>query len=266
MAFPASLGALLMMQHWYIGYDAMEDQAYEVAKHSLARHASVDLRITPIKHRAMRKAGLFWREWRMDATGQWWDNEDGRPFSTEFAFTRFLCPTLARRDGVKDWAIFVDPDFLFLADVRELAEEFDAGKAVMCVQHDFRPLDARKMDGQLQVPYRRKNWSSLMAFNMRHPTNERLTPECVNTATGGWLHGLEWLEDGDIGALDPAWNTLVGWPNPSLIQPKALHYTNGGAWIDDRPWDDSDQVWLNEFHAMQHPTTATTERLMKALA
>lgn len=252
-------------QHWYLGWDPLEDNAYEVAKHSLARHATCDLRITPIKQRAMRKAGLFWREWQLDADGQWWDIEDGRPFSTEFAFTRFLCPALARRDGVSDWSIFCDPDFLFLADVRELAEEFDAGKALMCVQHDFRPLAARKMDGQLQVPYRRKNWSSLMAFNMKHPANARLTPECVNTATGSWLHGMEWLKDEEIGALDPAWNSLVGYPGYPAAS-KALHYTLGGPWIDDHPWGDLDQIWINEFHLMQHPTTATTERLMKALA
>lgn len=255
-----------MTLHFYIGWDALEDQAYEVAKYSLARHASCDLRITPIKHRAMRKAGLFWREWRMDATGQWWDDLDGRPFSTEFAFTRFLTPTLARRDGVLDWAIFVDCDFLFLADVAGLAREMDPSKALMCVQHDFRPLDARKMDGQLQVPYRRKNWSSLMAFNMRHPANDRLTPECVNTATGGWLHGMEWLKDEEIGALDPKWNQLVTGHESGVGHHGALHYTLGGPWIDDHPWTDIDQLWLNEFHAMQHPTTATTERLMKALA
>jgi hypothetical protein len=254
-----------MKQHWFIGYDPTEDAAYEVAKYSLARHATCDLRITPIKQRAMRKAGLFYREWRMDGSGQWWDIEDGRPFSTEFAFTRFLAPTLARRAGVIDWAFFCDCDFLFRADVLDLALELDASKALMCVQHDFRPVEARKMDGQLQVPYRRKNWSSLMAFNLRHPANERLTMECVNTMPGSWLHGMEWLKDEEIGALDPAWNTLVGHPGHNGSG-KALHYTDGGPWIDDRPWCDSDQPWLDEYYLMQHPTPTTHERLMKALA
>jgi len=250
-------------QHWYIGYDPTEDAAYEVAKHSLARHASCDLRITPVKQRAMRKAGLFWREWRMDADGQWWDTADGRPFSTEFAFTRFLVPALAKRDGVTDWAFFADCDFLFRADVADLAAELDPTKALLCVQHDFRPVEARKMDGQLQVPYRRKNWSSLMAFNLQHHANQRLTPECVNTMLGSWLHGLEWLQDRDIGSLDPAWNVLVG--HHAMPNAKALHYTLGGPWIDERPWVDSDQLWLNEYHIMQHPSPLTAERLMRAL-
>lgn len=253
-----------MKQHWYIGWDPMEDAAYEVCKHSIARRASCDLKISPIKSRAARKASLFWREWRMDGAGQWWDVEDGRPFSTEFAFTRFLTPVLAKRDGVKDWAFFVDCDFLFLADVAGLAREMDPSKALMCVQHDFRPLEAHKMDGQLQVPYRRKNWSSLMAFNMKHPANERLTPECVNTMPGSWLHGMEWLADEDIGALDPAWNTLVGHTRHNMAG-RALHYTDGGPWIDDRPWRDSDQPWLDEHCAMQHPTPTTYERLMRAM-
>ena len=199
----------------------------------------------------------------MDATGQWWDVEDGRPFSTEFAFTRFLTPALARRDGILDWVIFVDCDFLLRADVAELASELDASKALMCVKHDFAPVAARKMDGQLQVPYRRKNWSSLMAFNLRHRANDRLTMECVNTMPGSWLHGMEWLADDEIGALDPAWNVLVG--HGTHPKPKALHYTDGGPWIDDRPWQDSDAPWINESHIMQHPSAATAEKLMQAL-
>ena len=77
-----------MKQHWFIGWDEREGDAYRVCEHSLVRHATCDIAVHPIKHREMRRLGLFWREWRMDGDGQWWDQADGKPFSTEFAFTR----------------------------------------------------------------------------------------------------------------------------------------------------------------------------------
>lgn len=251
-----------MRQHWYIGFDSTEEQAYQVCRHSLARHATCDLKITPIKHRAMRKAGLFWREWRMDGNGQWWDQEDGRPFSTEFAFTRFLTHRLALRHGAADWAFFVDCDFLFLNDVAELQRELDYRMAVMCVKHDFRPSYQLKMDGQMQVSYRRKNWSSLMAFNMSHEANNRLTPECVNKADGAWLHQMQWLEDDQIGELSPGWNWLVGHSSEG-VQQHALHYTDGGPWIEG--WEPRlyDDFWLAEADRLKQPQKAAMLELMR---
>ena len=48
----------------------------------------------------------------------------------------------------------------------------------------------------------------------------------VNTLPGRELHALCWLKDDDIGALDPAWNWLVGHSDPS-IDPKSVHFTEG---------------------------------------
>lgn len=249
--------------HFYIGWDSTEDLAYQVCRHSIAhRCTGPDLTIRPIKHRPLRKASLFWREWRMDAMGQWWDTEDGKPFSTEFAFTRFLTPYLAKRDDVKDWAIFCDCDFLFLTDVKELEAELDDTKALMCVQHNARPLDGVKMDGQIQTNYHRKNWSSLMAFNLRHPANERLTPECVSGQEGSWLHGLRWLKDEDVGFLNPGWNRLVGLEQSGPDTARALHYTRGGPWIEGWKPQDHDWLWERERAMLLHPTTFTNEKLI----
>ncbi len=109
----------------------------------------------------------------------------------------------------------------------------------MVVPHDHVPKEVKKMDGVAQTRYFRKNWSSLMLFNCAHPSNQRLTPEKVNSMPGTWLHGFYWLEEGDIGTLPEEHNWLVGKDKP--ISPTthyrrstkimAVHMTEGGPWF-----------------------------------
>lgn len=252
------------MMHFFIGWDERERDAYQVCAHSLLRHASCEVKIHPLKHRWLRKQGLFTRAWLMDEKGQWWDRWDGKPFSTEFSHTRFLVPEIAKREGLTGWAIFCDADFLFLEDVAELQGRLDPQYALMCVQHDYRPLTERKMDGQMQVKYRRKNWSSLMAFNLDHLANNALTPDCVNMSDGGWLHQCGWLSDDQIGGLPKAWNWLVGEMDDDGGRVCALHYTNGGPWLDDWQGGLYDALWRAEFERTKHPTPTTRLKMMAA--
>jgi hypothetical protein len=141
--------------------------------------------------------------------------------ATEFAITRFLVPQLARAD----WAIFCDGDFLWRDDVARLAALADPRFAVMVVPHDYTPTEAVKMDGQIQTSYARKNWSSLMLWNCRHPAHAAL-PGLVNRWAGRRLHGFEWLDDREIGTLPEAWNWLEGHSRPA-IDPRAVHFTRG---------------------------------------
>ena len=145
----------------FIGWDQREPEAYEVARFSLERRASIPVEITPIKLEELRARGLYRR------------GEDPLA-STEFTYSRFLTPALA---GFSGWALFCDCDFLWLADVAELMGFADDGKALFCVQHDYRPTETTKMDGKVQTVYPRKNWSSLMLFNCDHPAVRQLTPE-----------------------------------------------------------------------------------------
>ena len=146
-----------------------------------------------------------------------YDAADGKPFSTEFSFTRFLTPSL-QPEG---WALFMDSDFLFRADIAELAADFDDSYSLMCVKHDYAPKDKTKMAGQLQQNYARKNWSSLMAFNC---SKSHVTPWEVNSQPGSWLHQMKWLSDNEIGTLPKAWNWLDG---HSKGEAKAVHFTRG---------------------------------------
>ena len=74
----------------YIGYDEREHDAFEVLVHSIKKHASKPITILPLKQDKLRAAGLYSRLHYTDSDGQCWDSVDGRPFSTQFSFTRFL--------------------------------------------------------------------------------------------------------------------------------------------------------------------------------
>jgi hypothetical protein len=104
----------------------------------------------------------------------------------------------------------VDCDVLLRADIADLFALADPKMAVQCVQHRQEDGALTKMDGQVQTFYARKNWSSVMLFNLRHPALKVLTEAKLNTWTGRALHGFNWLADQFIGALPPEWNHLVG--------------------------------------------------------
>ncbi|HTM71787.1 MAG TPA: glycosyltransferase [Pseudolabrys sp.] len=219
----------------FIGWDSREPIAYDVARHSLLKRASIPVEVTPIKVEEMRARGLYTR------------GKDPLA-STEFTYTRFLTPALA---GFSGWALFCDCDFLWLGDIAELAAYTRAPKAVYCVQHDYRPKETTKMDGAVQTVYPRENWSSLMLFNCDHPAVRQLTPEVVNSASGAYLHRLQWVDDADIGDLPTEWNWLEGWnEKPAQGTPKVVHYTRGGPWFAD--WQDVDygDLWRAERDAV----------------
>ena len=50
---------------------------------------------------------------------------------------------------------------ILTTDIAELIADVDPKKAVSCVQHDYTPPEGVKMDGQQQLAYPRKNWSSV---------------------------------------------------------------------------------------------------------
>jgi hypothetical protein len=209
-----------MRYHLFVGFDSRELVAYQVCVRSLRARSGRTLTIEPVLEPHLRALGLYRRRHeRRD--GRLWDTLSEAPMSTEFALTRFLTPLLSRAH----WAVFCDCDFLWRTDVRELLALADPRFAVMVVQHDYTPTDAVKMDGQIQLAYPRKNWSSLMLLNCRHPAHAPL-PELVNKWAGRRLHGFEWLDDDLIGALPEVWNWLEGHSNP-VLDPKAVHFTRG---------------------------------------
>lgn len=202
----------------YIGWDSREDVAYQVCRASLLKHTSVPLDIRPIKQVDMRVRDLYWRER---------DNLS----STEFSFTRFLTPYLA---NYKEWAVFMDCDFLWRGDVATLMDYADPRYAALVVKHNYMPKETTKMDGKIQTQYPRKNWSSMVLWNAGHEQVRKLTPEMVNRETGLALHRFSFLSDDVIGELPIAYNYLEGWyTREDCPNPVAVHFTRGGPWFKD---------------------------------
>jgi len=144
---------------------------------------------------------------------------------------------------------------LLRTDIAELFAQADDTKAVMCVQHDYAPKEATKMDGQRQTVYPRKNWSSMMLINCGHPANKRLNIDLVNEKelNGAYFHRFSWLGGNDdlIGELSPEWNWLVGhYEEPKDGTPKLLHYTEGGPWFENYRDCDYNQEWKQELYDM----------------
>ena len=208
----------------YVGYDPRDDNAYKVCTRSLRKNASVPVEIIPLYDWELRKKGIYYRGYRMDGSGQMYDDKDNRPFSTQFSFTRFTVPLL--EDYGSEWVMFMDADMMWRSDIAELWDLIDRDKGLMCVHHNQEVKEKTKMDGVIQGPntHGRKNWSSLMLIN---PDKSRdLTIYCANNMTGEWLHSLVWMREEDIGELPEEWNYLVGYSNPD-INPKIVHHTLG---------------------------------------
>lgn len=244
-----------------IGHDYREQEAYDVCEFSLRRHSTGPLNIIRLQERDLRAEGLYDRPYRVDEKGQFWDERDGRPFSTAFSFARFLTPHVARAHGVTSgFVLFIDCDFLFRRDVAELFKLADSRYAVQVVKHQHAPPPGTKMDGVSQHRYSRKNWSSCILWNLDRPALNALTPSLANHATGGFLHGFEWLEEGHIGYLPETWNWLVG-HSPTTARQRdlsanahsagALHYTDGGPWFKHMQDCPMAKEWLQERRLMR---------------
>ena len=207
----------------FVGWDEREQEAWGVCRASLLRHASVPLHIVKLDQAALRRAGWYRREWRY-VEGQKIDQGDLRPFSTDFAFSRFFVPALSLYQG---WALFCDCDFLFTRDIATVFDLADDKYAAMCVKHNHVPTEGVKMDGKSQGRYHRKNWSSLCLWNNAHPSNAAMTGYGVNEWPGGFLHAFSWLRDEEIGEIPPTWNWLAGVNEPLKETPAGIHFTLG---------------------------------------
>lgn len=212
-----------------IGCDPRERIAYDVTRFSMVRRTSIPLYIKALRLDDVQRRGIYTRPTEFRDGRRWCPISDA-PMSTDFAISRFLVPWLVRRSV--GWAVFVDGDMLALEDLAELKALLDPRYALMCVKHDYRPAEERKMDGQVQTHYPRKAWSSVMAWNLDHPATHNLTLGMVNGLPGRDLHRFCWLNDSEIGALPEAWNWLEG-HSPTSIEPALVHLTRGGPWLPE---------------------------------
>jgi hypothetical protein len=248
-----------MVYHIFIGFDERQPAPFQVAKHSLELHASVPIKVHKLDHLSLRKTELFTREWTIEKNGQFKDNLDGRPFSTQFSHSRFLTPEMWRNtlDPFKSpLVMFVDCDVLFIDDIAKMFSIIENQKIrtngaapVYCIQHDYQPKNATKMDGKAQSKYNMKLWSAMMVFDMDHPDNAMLLPEHVNTQPGSWLHQFGWLNDvHSIGALPEEWHFIPSHSEKNTPEVKMIHYTEGGPWFENYRQCRYSELWYNYYN------------------
>ncbi len=191
----------------FIGYESEYPEAYAVCKESILRFNDKH-EIIPLVKDDLEKQGIYTRKFQGE--------------STEFAFTRFLVPYLC---DYKGFALFCDGDFLWRQDPDTLLEYRDYS-CVQVVKHPVFGIEQYvKMHDKINKPYPKKYWSSLMYFDNSRCT--KLTPEVVNTASAGYLHGMEWATH--IGDIPAIYNALINYYDFGT-RARAVHFTDGGPW------------------------------------
>jgi len=193
--------------------DPAEAESAAVLERSLRRHASEPLEIFMLKRQELTEVfGYDGVEFQPPADPE----VIVRPYSTEFAYTRFLVPWLC---GYKGWALFMDCDIACLGDVCQVFRYGLPSLALVCVQHVFRPTTDIKMDGKKQAGYFRKNWSSVMLLNCE--ALQLWSKQQVETGSPADLHGFKGIPDADIGRLPYRFNEVCEPQDDTVL----YHYT-----------------------------------------
>jgi len=193
----------------FIGYDHRQAVSFNVLQFSIFRRCSKPVAITPLvlPTLPMTRQGL-----------------------TPFTFSRFLTPWLS---GYQGWAMFMDTDYLCLADIAELFALCDDRYAAMVSKN------AKKFE-----------WASMIMFNCGHPANRILTPDYVEDPNQSRApHGLDWLPEALVGDLPREWNHLVGYDQPRK-DAKLVHYTQGMPIFEETQGSEYTQEWLTEHQAV----------------
>ena len=202
----------------FIGWDPAQQEAAEVCKYTLLKHSTIPLQVGFLRLKDFVEQKLIWSE----------DKEA----TTETTLTRFLVPHLSQYQG---WSLYVDPDYVFLGDVRELFQSMEARYACSVVKLQYKPKQDTRLDGRTQATYPRKCWSSLILFNNAHGKCQGLTPEFINQSKPNFLHRFDWLAGNEISGINPEWQVIPGQAEPNLkpADIRALHFTEGGPWHPD---------------------------------
>lgn len=230
--------------HVFVGYDPREDEAYQVCRSSILKH-SPDSVVHPIHLYVCQILELYKRPFAY-VDGKPYDPISNAPMSTEFALSRFLVPWLAEHLGIEDkYVLFCDADMLFRRNVDEILDCIhpDSDKSIWCVKHDVEHGEGVKMDGCAQTMYFRKNWSSVMLYNL---DNQRLRLHDFNTQRGLWLHSFLWLDNSELGELPPEWNYLIDVSEP-IADCAIAHYTLGIPLMDGYENCELADEWMEEY-------------------
>lgn len=229
----------------FIGYDSRHYDATNVCHNSIFDNLPVHVRQhVNIVHLDTSKIDGWTREYKDQ--------------STEFTYSRFLCPYLSNYEGI---SIFCDDDFIFRENILNLLFFIAHDQAVACVKHDFKEVSDVKFNSEKNVSYPKKLWSSLMVFNNTHPDCKKLTLESVQEQSGKYLHQFEWTDEGKIGSIPSKWNWCEGYSElTELYKSYGLHFTRGGPWIDDMDCSNLAGIEFYELYRIKHLVGLDQER------
>ena len=207
----------------YIGYDSNHGDLHEVNKKSILKNLKTS-------------NGYLMKECSWEPEIKYLDisklpdyNREYANQSTEFTYSRFLIPYLENYEG---FSIFIDNDFIWRKNILPLFYYLNMDDAIACIKYPQIKHDETKFDGQVNIDYPCKLWSSLMVFNNGHEDCKKLTPEVVNTWTGAQLHQFEWTDK--ISKIPEHYIFTEGYDNPETKWDcSGYHYTRGGPWIDN---------------------------------
>ena len=172
-----------------VGFDQKEAVAYHTFVQSVINSATLPVRFLPLNINSLSTYKEV--------------HEDG---SNNFIYSRFLVPYLL---NFKGWAIYADGDMVCLEDIKKLWDLRDENYAVQVVKHNYKTKITKKYLGHKNEDYPRKNWSSLILWNCKHPSHKVLTPKFIQKQSGAYLHRFSWIKDNEIGELIKEWNWLA---------------------------------------------------------
>jgi len=207
----------------YLGYDSSHSEVFEVAKNSILESVNKN-RVHGTCHEFFNDYQVEVKKLDINAIPEY--TRDYANQSTEFTYSRFLIPYLENYEG---FSFFIDDDYIWKHSPMSLFYFLDPDHALACVQYDFTHHDETKMDGEKNVSYPRKLWSSMMIFNNGHEDCRKLTPEVINTASGQFLHQFEWTNQ--ISKIPHGKIATEGYDKELLETHHAVHFTRGGPWI-----------------------------------
>jgi len=207
----------------YIGYDSTMDDLDKICEHSILESVKRGL-----SQGDMKPYTGFTPEIKLLDISKLPDyNREYANQSTEFTYSRFLIPYLENYEG---FSIFLDNDFIFKKNLLPLFFYLNPDDAVACIKYPHYEHDTTKFDGEVNIDYPCKLWSSLMVFNNGHEDCKKLTPEVVNSWTGKQLHQFEWTDK--ISPIPQKYIFVEGYDNPEeKWDYSGIHYTRGGPWI-----------------------------------
>jgi len=198
----------------FIGFDSRQPIAYHVLAHSIITRASKPITISPLRLNQLpiKRRGL-----------------------TDFTYSRFLVPYLS---GYKGKSIFIDSDFLCLADIWELVESIKRPEPVVIV------------DNKLQFER-----ASMMVFQ-NNLCEFTLTPKKIDDEANK-LYDFAWAAS--VGYVAKEWNHLVGYdqPNPNA---KLIHFTQGIPCFPETADCEFAAEWMTE--AQQMVSTVSWSEIM----